>query len=307
MESFEVEVKVPGSTANLGPGFDTIGMALQLYTTIKMKRAERTFIHLRGGNLNGIPTDKSNLVYQAAKLIFEKAGYVLPDLEIDIESEIPLTRGLGSSAAALVGGLTAANVLAGEPFSRKEIYDLATSVEGHPDNVGASLLGGIVTAAWDQQQVSYVRMLPMNGIKVVAAIPDFELSTNMARDLLPSSYSREDTIHAISHAALLASALATGNTMVLSQAMKDRIHQPYRMHMLPGLEQLLNHAREYGALGVALSGAGPTIIALTENEDGRLPQFMESILLEHGVPSTIKTLPIDTVGAASVEVCPKLL
>ncbi|MBM7661959.1 homoserine kinase [Bacillus mesophilus] len=296
MEKFDVIVRVPGSTANLGSGFDCIGMALQLYTTIRMKKAHDPIIKLKGNNLEGISTNPDNLVYKVAQLIFNKANIECPNFEIEIESEIPLTRGLGSSAAAIVGAMAAANVLAGNPFKTSELYQFATELEGHPDNVGSSLLGGIVIGTWDQSKVSYIRVLPPKDIKAVVAIPNFELSTKLARDVLPNFYSMRDTVHAISHSALLASALVSGDTSVLYEAMKDRIHQPYRTNLIPGMDILLENSQQYGALGIALSGAGPTIIALTNKENKRLEDYMHTVLLEHGVSSSITTLKPDVDG-----------
>ncbi|WP_456279185.1 homoserine kinase [Bacillus sp. AK128] len=296
MEKYDVVVRVPGSTANLGSGFDCVGMAFQLYTTIKMKKASTTSILLKGDNLEGIAANKDNLIYKVAQQIFQKAQFHCPEIEIEIESEIPLTRGLGSSAAAIVGAVTAANVIAGEPFTADELYHFTTELEGHPDNVGASLLGGIVIATWDQTRVSYIRVLPPENMKAIVAIPHFELSTKLARDVLPSSYSKADTVHAIGHSALLASALVSGNTSVLYEAMKDRIHQPYRTSLIPGMDVLLENSEKHGALGIALSGAGPTIIALTDKEDQRLADYMHNVLLEHGITSTITTLSPDLEG-----------
>lgn len=296
MSRYDVVVRVPGSTANLGSGFDCIGMALQLYTTIKMKKSSRTIIHKVGPNLDGIPVDKTNLIYQVAKQLFEKANMPSPELEIEIESEIPLTRGLGSSAAAIIGAMVAANVIAGEPFTKEEIYQFASELEGHPDNVGASLFGGIVIAISGDSKVSFINVLPPKELLAVVAIPEFELSTSLSRNLLPDSYSREDTVHAISHSALLAAALVSGNTSVLYTAMNDRIHQPYRMSLIPGMEELLNNSNQYGALGIALSGAGPTVIALTEKDDGTLNEYMKKVLLKHGISSTIYTLLPDKDG-----------
>jgi homoserine kinase len=291
-----VTVRVPASTANLGSGFDCIGMAFQLYTTIKMKKASNTSIQLKGDNLEGIAVDKSNLIYKVASLLFQKAGLEPPELDIEIKSEIPLTRGLGSSASAIIGGLVAANALAGTPFEREEIYKIATELEGHPDNVGASLFGGIVIAAWDEYKVSYVRIQPPEGMKAIVAIPDFELSTKQARDVLPASYSSKDAIRAISHSALLAASLVSGDTSVLYKAMSDVIHQPYRMSLIPGMEELLSNSNHYGALGIALSGAGPTIIAFTEDDNEQLKEYMYNILLQNDVTSTIRTLSPDTEG-----------
>ena len=296
MEQFEITVQVPASTANLGSGFDAIGMALNLYTTIKMRRASKTSVTLIGNALEGVPTGRENLVYQAAIAVFKYADVSIPELELEVESEIPLTRGLGSSAAAIVGGMAAANELLEEPLSQNELFQLASEIEGHPDNVGASLFGGIVVAAKTDSKVSYIQFPPPPGLKAVVAIPDYTLSTAAARGVLPTSYSREDTVHAISHAALLAGALARGELSVLYEAMNDRIHQPYRAALIPGLEELLAASKHQGAVGVALSGAGPSIIALTTKDEEQLSNYIAEVLHKHGVNPRILTLSIDTAG-----------
>ncbi|SNX66802.1 homoserine kinase [Bacillus oleivorans] len=296
MKQFDVTVRVPASTANLGSGFDAIGMALNLYTTIKMRRASQTYVALKGNNLEGLPTGKNNMIYQAAIAVFNHAGSPIPELEIEVESEIPLTRGLGSSAAAIVGGMVAANELLEEPLSQNQLFQLAAEIEGHPDNVGASLFGGIIAAAKTDSKISYVQFPPPQGIRAVVAIPDYTLSTAAARDVLPSSYSREDTVHAIGHSALLVAALARGELSVLYEAMSDRIHQPYRATLIPGLEELLTTSKHHGAIGIALSGAGPTIIALTDKDDQPLSLHIDQVLHSHGIKANVLTLSIDTVG-----------
>lgn len=294
----EILVKIPASTANLGPGFDSIGISLPLFTTIKMKKAEKLKITLVGNEMKKLPDNQDNLIYKSALYIFQKADLPIPQLEMVISSEIPLGRGLGSSGSAIVGGLVAGNILAGSPFSKEEIFQMAARIEGHPDNVGASLFGGIVISAKNQTNdlFSYIKIEPPKGLKVVAAIPAYELPTSKARDILPSSYSREDTVHAISHAALLAGALAAGNTSLLYEAMSDRIHQPYRMSIIPGLEELIATGKDYGALGVALSGAGPTVIAFADRRTDDLEEHMRNTFLKHGVLSTTLSLNIDING-----------
>lgn len=301
MDDFEMVVRVPASTANLGPGFDSIGMALQLYTTIKIKRAEQTKFHLVGENQTGIPTDKSNLIYQTIDFLFMKAGLPTPELEIEVKSEIPLARGLGSSGTAIVGGLVAANMLARIPFSKEEVFQLASEIEGHPDNVGASLFGGVIVAAKSKMgKYAYNLLTPSKDLKVVVAIPDYELKTSVARNVLPSSYSKEDVVHAISHSALLVSALAKGDLPALRVALDDRIHQPYRQSLLPGFEELQNNAPDYGALGCVISGAGPTIIAFATEDCERLIRYMEYTLQKYGVAAKVFQLAIDNKGATCV-------
>lgn len=304
MQNGKVKVKVPASTANLGPGFDTIGMAFQLYTTLVLEVADVTEIRLHGPNLSGIPMDKSNLIYQLAARVFEKAGLAVPELTVDVTSDIPLTRGLGSSASAIVGALIAANELAGEPFTTDELYEIATEEEGHPDNVGASFFGGIVVALMDAGRVPYVRLPVPEHLEAIAVIPEFMLSTEKARGVLPSMYSRQDVVYTSSHTGVLVGALATGNLRLLHTAMKDVLHQPYRVSLVPGLEKILAEAHEHGAIGAALSGAGPTIIALIDrrNPTDKLKSFMVGTLAEHGIGCSVVHLVPDEAGA-QVEHC----
>ncbi|MCB5935337.1 homoserine kinase [Caldibacillus thermoamylovorans] len=297
MDDYDMYVKVPASTANLGPGFDSVGMALQLYTTLKVKQSNRTKFYLVGDNQENIPTDKSNLIYQTIDFLYKKAGLQTPELEIEVETDIPLARGLGSSGTAIVGGLVAANVLAGEPFSKQEIFQFASEMEGHPDNVGASLFGGIIVAAKNELgDYAHVPLSPPKGLKIVVAIPDFELPTKLAREVLPDDYSRQDVVHALSHSALLVAAIAKGDLSALQVALEDRIHQPYRMALLPGFEELQKNCRNYGAFGTVISGAGPTILAFTTGDCTQLVDFMEKTLQNHGVSAKVMELAIDTSG-----------
>jgi homoserine kinase len=304
VQSGKVKVKVPASTANLGPGFDTIGMAFQLYTTIAMEVADATSIRLHGPNLSGIPVDKNNLIYKIAACVFEKAGFDVPELIIDVDSDIPLTRGLGSSASAIVGALVAANELAGKPFTVDQLYHMATEEEGHPDNVGASFFGGVIVALMEEDSVPYVRLPVPEHLEAIAVIPEFMLSTEKARGVLPSMYSRRDVVYTASHTGVLVGALATGNLSLLRSAMKDVVHQPYRVPLVPGLDKILVQAHEHGALGAALSGAGPTMIALIDRRSptDELEKFMVGTLAEHGIDCTLMRLVPDILGV-QVEHC----
>ncbi|MDN4070945.1 homoserine kinase [Paenibacillus vini] len=286
-----VRVKVPASTANLGPGFDTLGMALTLYAWIEMKPAEATVFHLHGENLDGLPTDKSNLLYKVAQSVFDEAGVSLPELEITMYSDIPLTRGLGSSASAIVGALYAANLLIGSPLSLSRLFDMATALEHHPDNVGASLYGGIITAVWDGAHAEALRIEPPDQLDVLVAIPDFQLSTSKAREVLPKQIGMSDAVYNISRASLLTAALTMGRLDLIKDAMRDRLHQPYRASLVPGMGRILEEATEHGALGTALSGAGPTLLALvdrTDNQGEELRSFLLGVLGNEGI--TARTL-----------------
>ncbi|WP_419872196.1 homoserine kinase [Candidatus Pristimantibacillus sp. PTI5] len=291
MNNRRVIVKIPASTANLGPGFDTLGMALSLYAWIELRVSEQTEFHFYGDQMKGLPKDKSNLIYKVAQLVFKEAGVSVPELSISMHSDIPLTRGLGSSASAIVGALAAANALIGGPLSDDKLFQIATALEGHPDNVGASLFGGIVVSAWDGERADYIRIEPDRRLKTLVAIPAFQLSTEKARHALPSQISMADAVFNVGRSSLLVAALAGGDLGMIRHAMKDRLHQPYRAALIPGMATILEHAVEYGALGVALSGAGPTLIAFAEDKaetEETLEQFLLDTLKQEGIEA--KTL-----------------
>jgi homoserine kinase len=294
-----VMARVPASSANLGPGFDALGMALNLYAYIAMSPSDTTRVTLHGSNVQGLPTDKSNLLYQMAQRVFAEAGAPEMELEIAVRSDIPLTRGLGSSAAAIVGAIGAANALIGSPMDRDKLFQIATQIEGHPDNVGAALYGGIIAAIWDGQRGKCVRIEPHARLEALAAIPTFELSTGKARAALPESVSRADAVFNVGHASMLIAALATGELGAIREAMADRLHQPYRAPLVPGMERCLREAADHGALGAALSGAGPTLLALFDAASPRreeLSSFMKNTLAEHGVEADMLWLKPDSAG-----------
>lgn len=299
----EVRAIAPASTANLGPGFDSLGMALPLFAGVSMKAAARTRIRLFGNHLDGVPTDKSNLVYVVAQKVFARAGVEVPELDIALESDIPLTRGLGSSAAAIVGALAAANGLIGNVLSKDELFQMATALERHPDNVGAALFGGFVAAAWDGERAEAVRLEPPEELEVLAAIPAFELSTKEARGVLPRQISMGDAVFNVSHSSLLTAALASGNLEVLRHAMRDRLHQPYRAPLIPGMEEVLRGAPDHGALGAVLSGAGPTLLMFVRSGDatrGELEAYVKKTLNDAGVQVSMRWMKPCAQGAHTV-------
>lgn len=291
-------LRVPASSANLGPGFDCLGLALSLYTTLRLTPQDRTEVVPLGPELAGTPADETNYIYQAMGRAARAAGCELPPARVEIESEVPLARGLGSSASALVAGLAAGNALLGRPLSSEQLLDLAAREEGHPDNVAPALLGGIVVATLDKAGTHYVRLDPPARLGVTVFIPDFELSTAKARAVLPTDYTRADTVHALSHAALLAAALACGRLDLLAHAMQDRVHQIWRAPLVPGLSDVLEEATANGALGAALSGAGPTVLCFYDTAQGssRLHAFLHSVMRRHGLTGRVEDLPIDTQG-----------
>lgn len=301
-------VKVPGSTANMGPGFDTLGMALSLYAWIEMAEAEETVFHLHGEEMKSVAQDKSNLIYKVAQMVFDEAGVSVPELEISMYSEIPLTRGLGSSASAIIGGMVAANALIGSPLDEAKIFDMATALEKHPDNVGASLFGGIIAAAWDGSHADVIRIEPPEDLDTLVVIPEFELATSKARQALPAELTMADAVYNVSRSSLLTGALACGRLDLIGAAMRDRLHQPYRAPLVPGMEAVLAGATQHGALGVALSGAGPTLIALVDRKEPRrneLEVFMKDTMAAHGIQAASRWLSPCRSGAVLLPASPE--
>lgn len=299
----KVRVKVPASTANLGPGFDSLGMALNLYAWIDMAISDETTIHLIGDQMYGIPTDKSNLIYKVAQMVFEQAGVSHPELDITMYSDIPLTRGLGSSASAIVGALAGANALIGNKLTQYELFQIASRLEKHPDNVGASLFGGIVVAFWDGEKAESIRIEPDVNLEVLVAIPAFQLSTEKARSVMPKQVAMKDAVFNLSHSSLLVAALATCNLGMIRHAMKDALHQPYRAELIPGMKTLLEQAENHGALGVALSGAGPTMLALVDARSGQkeeLEAFLKDTLAKEGIEAQTLWLKPSGEGVAAI-------
>ncbi|MEO3947130.1 homoserine kinase [Gorillibacterium sp. CAU 1737] len=292
-------VQVPASTANLGPGFDSLGMALDLYAWVAMSTAEETQVHLHGQETQGLPKGADNLLVQVARKVFERAGLQAPELEVSVYSEIPLTRGLGSSASAIIGALVAANELLLDPLPREVLFQMACAMERHPDNVGASLYGGIVIAYWDGKEAQHLKVVPESHLEAVVAIPEFELSTKKARGVLPEALPMRDAVFNIGHSNVLVAALCQGRYDLIRSAMKDKLHQPYRAPLIPGMEEVLAGAADHGALGAALSGAGPTLIALVDTRENRMDElsaFLSETMGKHGIRVTIRRLAPSAEG-----------
>lgn len=298
-----VRIQVPATTANLGPGFDTLGMALKLYNVVEVEEtAGGVTIEVEGDGADKIPRDQSNIVYLAAARVFQEARYSPKGLRIKLVNNIPVARGLGSSAAAIVGGLTGANIIAGSPLTDKEILNLAATIEGHPDNVAPALIGGLVVSTMVEGEVKCCKIDPPAGLKCVVAIPDFALPTKMAREVLPQIVSVQDAVFNISRVALLVASFIKGDFGMLSTAMEDRLHQPYRANLVPGMKKVFAAARLAGAKGVALSGAGPTLIAFCDQNAGPVAKVMKDTFWEAGIHSKVMELEPNPVGARALEV-----
>lgn len=301
-----VSVTVPATTANLGPGFDCIGAALTLYNELKFIREEinpneKLVITVTGSEAAKVATDESNLVYQAFVKFFQHIEQTPPPIKIEIKLGVPLARGLGSSATAIVGGLIGANVLAGEILTSAQIMELAIEIEGHPDNVVPALLGGCRLAATSNMGWE-ICDIPWNSEVVpVVAIPDFELSTSEARKVLPSEVSRGDAIFNAAHLGLLLRGLETGNKDWLRAALQDKLHQPYRKNLINHYDAINAVALSAGAYGMVISGAGPTLLTLTNTANSQaVATAMVSEWENKGVKAEVQTLQIDNQGARSV-------
>ena len=300
-----VTVTVPATTANLGPGFDCIGAALSLYNRFQFSRlepsaTEKLKITVTGKEAAKVKTDESNLAYVAFVTLYDRLKQSPPPVAIHINMQVPLARGLGSSATAIVGGLVGANELAGAPLSQVEVMQLAIELEGHPDNVVPALLGGCRLAASNTPSGSWeICDIPWHpDIVPVVAIPDFELSTAEARKVLPADYSRADAIFNAAHLGLLVRALSAGDRDWLGCALQDKIHQPYRRSLIRGYESVQEAAVAAGACGMVISGAGPTLLALTDvtNADA-VEKGMAAAWGEFGVKADVRAISLDIEGA----------
>ena len=260
-----ITVKVPATSANLGAGFDSCGVALSLYNTARMEEADGPVISSADGT--NTPTDESNLIYQSARRVYEACGKPFRGMKIIQESPIPMARGLGSSSACIVAGILGANALLGDPFSKEDAVNFATSIEGHPDNVAPAILGGFVVSAYDVGHVYSLRKDIAPRVTFAAFIPDFELLTETARAALPKEVPHRDAVYNLSRAALLATAFCTEQYEMLPVATKDMLHQPYRLPLIENGEKVFELAKSCGALGTFISGAGPTILAVVRTSD----------------------------------------
>lgn len=273
-----VKVIVPATTANLGPGFDVLGLALNVYNSFTLEETEGGLeIEISKPGGLGLPADERNLFFKSAKRLFDEAGYKYGGLRITIDTEVPLGRGLGSSSTAIVGGLVAANEFSGAGLSKDELFSLATEIEGHPDNVGPAIFGGFTISYCSGQDQRIVKHKPAENLKPVLLIPDTTLETKKARGVLPESVSLPDAVFNISRSSLLVFAILLGEPYLLRDAMDDRLHQPYRAPLIPGLTEIIKEVSAIDGVGVALSGAGPSLVCIIDrfNEQNIYDRMVE--------------------------------
>ena len=291
-----MQLRVPASSANLGPGFDALGLALGVYLTCRFEKAARLSIRVRGRDADKISTGEDNLIWQTALAVARDVGDALPPIALEIDNDIPLGKGLGSSAAALTAGVVIADHLLHLHWKPHRILDEAARIEGHPDNVAAAVLGSIVASATDAGgSVRAVRVELPESYGVAVVVPDFVLPTAESRNILPQWYSKNDAVFNVQRSALLVAALATGTTSAFPAAFEDRLHQPYRYALVPGLEEMVN-LRAPGLLGCALSGAGPSILVFYERGSEQVCDLVRQIFELHGHKSETLCVPIARRG-----------
>ena len=289
-------LKVPASSANLGPGFDALGLALGVYLECRFRQSAKLEIRVSGREAELIPTGEDNLIWQTALRVAADVGETLPPIELEIFNDIPIGKGLGSSAAALTAGVVIADSLLGLGWKPLRILDEAARIEGHPDNVAACVLGSIVASAIDSGGAARAVRLDLPArFGVAVVVPDFDLPTSKARAVLPDSYSRVDAVFNVQRAALLIAALATGTISSFPTALEDRFHQSYRAPLVPGLDEILK-LRAPGLLGCVLSGAGPSILVFYETGYEQVCDLARQVFALHGHASEILWTEIPAKG-----------
>ena len=295
----EFSIRLPASTANLGPGYDVLGLALGMYNHVRVapRDAEDHRIRVRGPGCQELPTDASNLFFTSAVTLADRLGRTLSPIQADMQINVPLARGLGSSSTAIVGGVVAANHLLGDELSHPELLDIATEIEGHPDNVSPCLYGGFTVSSVSDGHVTCVRAEPTQELKTVVVVPDFQLKTQEARGALPSEISHSDAVFNVGRACVVTAAMLQGDLNALGAAMEDRLHQPYRAALIPHYDRVTAAGLAAGALGVALSGAGPTLFAVSRLDAEGIGEAMAGVWKNEGIDATAYALPADLDGA----------
>lgn len=301
----KVSVRVPATSANCGPGFDTLGLACTLYNITTYEVTEEKGFRLEvSGEGEGIlkPFGRNLAIASFLKVWNQVTDGKRIGLKIHMENKIPMSRGLGSSSSAIVAGLYAANILCGNFYDKGQLLDMATEIEGHPDNVAPALLGGFTICCMNETRVTSLRLLPPKKIKLIVVVPERRLSTALARQAIPASVPHKDAVYNTSRAALLVGALISGNYEYLSVALDDRLHQPYRAHLIPGLQDVFDAAKQAGAYNAVISGAGSSVMAYAPEQANC--DFIAKSMMEafgrNGESGTYHILDIDPHGVSEI-------
>ncbi len=304
MEVRSVKVRVPGTSANCGPGFDCLGVACTIYNELELTllEEERLDIEITGDGAENIPVDERNIVWRSIQKLLERAGKAqeYKGAIIRMNNGVPLSRGLGSSATAIVGGLKAANECLGNPFTNRDLLQMATEIEGHPDNVAPAIFGGFTVSIVRNGKPECFSLMPKLPLKLVVTVPDFFLPTKAARAVLPAEVPMKDAVFNIGRAAMLTAALCKGNKSFLRSVFDDALHQPYRAKLIPGMYDVFKAARAAGALGASMSGAGPCLIAFTVENADAVGMAMRDAFAKNNVKSQYHVFDIDGTGATVI-------
>lgn len=302
----EIKVKSPASSANLGPCFDCAGIALPLYNIVKTKKTNDGKIIViidEKGDVRRFEVDEKNIIFQSFKKFHEKTNTQMTGYEVNVETEIPIARGLGSSASVIAGALIGANELNGKPLSEHDLINIAASIEGHPDNTTPALTGGFVVASIeDDGTVLYEKIKWCDDWKISVCIPDYKLLTELARSVLPKEINFKDAVYNIQKSAQLITAITNGNENIMRSALKDRIHQPYREKLIPGMVDIIEKLRgEQNVLGCVLSGAGPTLAVITKGDNiDNVKQIVHKIWYDLDIKYQIMTFDPTNQGATVI-------
>ena len=296
-----ITIRVPATSANLGPGFDSLGLALDLWNETVFRLAIEYTVQIKGEGAERLSLGENNLIIQSAQKLADCVGKRLPPFHVDCVNQIPLSSGLGSSAAAKLTGLLGANTLLGKPLSKNEILNLAAEMEGHPDNVAPAMLGGLVVSTMENGKV-FAQRIQMDArndsqICITVVSPEFHLPTQEAREALPQQVPLKDAIHNISSAVLVTEAFRNGDVELLGKAMTDTLHQPHRLPLIPGAQAGMDAAKGAGASAAALSGAGPSVIAFSSKRDPGIGEAMKHAFEERGLSARIFQLKMSDHGA----------
>ena len=307
-----ITIKVPATSANLGPGFDALGLALDLWNetmfttdletderilSTDWKADKRMMVSIQGEGAGLLAQNEKNWIVRMAQKVAERAGKSLPPFRAQCVNQIPLSSGLGSSAATILTGLLAGNALLENPLSREDVLNLASELEGHPDNVAPALMGGLVVSTVEEGKV-IVHSIPVGmDVCITIALPDFYITTKQARAALPKKISLRNAVHNISRAIFVTEAFRTGDLNLLGKAMTDTLHQPYRLKLIPGARSAMEAAKEAGAAAVALSGAGPSLIAFSSKAEAGIGEAMKRAYEAAGLSTRIFNLGISSRGA----------
>ena len=305
-----IRVAAPATTANLGPGYDCLGMALDLWNTVEVEElpeGSAPSVSVSGEGAGELEDGPENLVYRSIEFLYRELGRSMPPLRVSCDNEIPLARGLGSSAAAIAGGLAAANALAGMAgdggeFAPRDLLEMAATIEGHPDNVAAAVMGGLqlVVTSVHETGESTLYTVPVSvpaAIHAVVFIPDVRIATADARAVLPQQLPVADAVHNMARVALLVAGMATNHPEYLAVATQDKLHQPYRQPLFPAMKLLMKAAMDAGALGAFLSGSGSTVLALTQGREMTVAYEMAEAARQASVEGTVKVTQPTALGA----------